>query len=113
MTPIEEAWAANSISLPTYAAGSDGPAEADALLTRNGHKWRFIKKATTWDTMSQGSEEKFIDPVCGMAVENGGDHNMMHEGKLYRFCSGKCLEQFDGRPSMFIQKKSEENSHEH
>lgn len=45
ITPIEEAWAAEpSESLPGYAAGSDGPAEADAMLARKGHQWRSIVK---------------------------------------------------------------------
>ena len=43
ITPIEEAWAAQTDgALPGYAAGTDGPAEADALLARNGHRWRAI-----------------------------------------------------------------------
>lgn len=43
ITPILEAWAADADApLPTYAAGSDGPAAADALLARNGHGWRAI-----------------------------------------------------------------------
>jgi glucose-6-phosphate 1-dehydrogenase len=43
ITPILEAWAADTAApLPTYAAGSDGPAEADALLDHNGHGWRAI-----------------------------------------------------------------------
>jgi glucose-6-phosphate 1-dehydrogenase len=43
ITPIEEAWAAQTDApLPTYAAGADGPAEADALPQRNGHRWRAI-----------------------------------------------------------------------
>lgn len=43
ITPIEEAWAAQAEGrLPAYAAGSDGPREADALLARNGHRWRSI-----------------------------------------------------------------------
>lgn len=43
VTPIEEAWAAQrGQALPTYPAGSDGPAAADALLARNGHRWRSI-----------------------------------------------------------------------
>jgi glucose-6-phosphate 1-dehydrogenase len=43
ITPIEEAWAAqNGSALPSYAAGSEGPASADALLARNGHRWRPI-----------------------------------------------------------------------
>jgi glucose-6-phosphate 1-dehydrogenase len=43
MTPILDAWAAHGHeALPSYAAGSEGPAEADALLARNGHRWRPI-----------------------------------------------------------------------
>jgi glucose-6-phosphate 1-dehydrogenase len=43
MTPIEEAWAQDQTpSFPNYASGSDGPAEADALLARNGHSWRKL-----------------------------------------------------------------------
>jgi len=49
ITPIEEAWAADKVSLPTYAAGSDGPVEADALLAENGHKWRSLAKAAAWN----------------------------------------------------------------
>lgn len=41
ITPIEEAWAQQSPpEFPDYAAGSDGPAAAAALLARNGHHWR-------------------------------------------------------------------------
>ncbi len=41
--PILEAWAAsNETDLPTYAAGSQGPAEADDLLARDGRQWRHI-----------------------------------------------------------------------
>ncbi len=42
ITPIEEAWASVNEILPGYAAGSEGPTEADALLARNGHRWRSI-----------------------------------------------------------------------
>ncbi len=43
ITPIEDAWTAQAENpLPTYAAGGNGPAEADALLARNGHHWREI-----------------------------------------------------------------------
>ena len=44
ITPIEEAWASQQLKdLPTYAAGSEGPPEADELVTRNGHRWRPLK----------------------------------------------------------------------
>jgi len=43
ITPIEEAWASEeSWWLPTYPAGSDGPGEADAMVARNGHRWRKL-----------------------------------------------------------------------
>jgi glucose-6-phosphate 1-dehydrogenase len=41
MTPILEEWTANPPKdLPNYAAGSWGPAASDALLARDGRKWR-------------------------------------------------------------------------
>jgi glucose-6-phosphate 1-dehydrogenase len=43
ITPILEGWSAQGkTSLPTYPAGSDGPAEADQLIARNGHRWRKL-----------------------------------------------------------------------
>jgi len=49
ITPIEEAWAQRGAQpapdLPKYAAGTDGPAEADELLTRNGHRWRGLHES--------------------------------------------------------------------
>ncbi|MHB1700498.1 MAG: glucose-6-phosphate dehydrogenase [Acidobacteriaceae bacterium] len=42
-TPILEAWKAAPIAdLPNYAAGTWGPADADALLERDGHSWRKL-----------------------------------------------------------------------
>jgi glucose-6-phosphate 1-dehydrogenase len=42
--PILDAWrnAPPPSALPEYAAGSAGPAEADALLARDGERWRAI-----------------------------------------------------------------------
>jgi glucose-6-phosphate 1-dehydrogenase len=46
ITPIEEAWASQNVKeLPVYAAGSDGPAEADDLPIGNGHKWRKLHES--------------------------------------------------------------------
>jgi glucose-6-phosphate 1-dehydrogenase len=41
ITPIEEAWAAESAppDFPNYAAGSDGPLAANTLVERGGHAW--------------------------------------------------------------------------
>ncbi|MEO6801785.1 MAG: glucose-6-phosphate dehydrogenase [Granulicella sp.] len=42
-TPILEAWAADIRSdFPNYAAGSWGPADADALLAKDGRSWRKL-----------------------------------------------------------------------
>ena len=43
ITPIIEAWAQQPApQFPNYGAGSDGPAAADELLARNGHRWRGL-----------------------------------------------------------------------
>ncbi len=39
--PVVGAWAERKEKLPTYAAGSDGPTEADSILL-DGHQWRAI-----------------------------------------------------------------------
>ncbi|HET8569735.1 MAG TPA: glucose-6-phosphate dehydrogenase [Candidatus Limnocylindria bacterium] len=38
--PIVEAWAASDVPPASYAAGTWGPPEADALLARDGRSWR-------------------------------------------------------------------------
>src|SRR5262245_14505220 len=44
ITPILEAWANQPHpEFPNYAAGSEGPAEADELPERNGHRWRPLR----------------------------------------------------------------------
>jgi glucose-6-phosphate 1-dehydrogenase len=44
--PVLDAWAADKTgTLPTYAAGSAGPREADDLLARDGRHWRPIAEA--------------------------------------------------------------------
>jgi glucose-6-phosphate 1-dehydrogenase len=41
ITPIEKAWSQQpKPNFPNYAAGSEGPAESDKLLAKNGHRWR-------------------------------------------------------------------------
>ena len=47
ITPIEEAWAQQKLSeVPIYAAGTDGPSQANDLLVRNGHRWRALNEIT-------------------------------------------------------------------
>ncbi len=40
--PVLDAWKAAKADFPNYASGSDGPAAADALLARDGRKWRPV-----------------------------------------------------------------------
>lgn len=48
ITPIHEAWTQSSLpALSAYPAGSNGPAEADRLLARNGHRWRGLHESLT------------------------------------------------------------------
>jgi glucose-6-phosphate 1-dehydrogenase len=48
ITPIEEAWTMQEKPVfPNYAAGSEGPPAADALLARNGHRWRPLSAASS------------------------------------------------------------------
>ena len=44
--PALDAWAKDRAkALPIYPAGSAGPSEADALLARDGRRWRPINGA--------------------------------------------------------------------
>jgi len=48
ITPIEEAWAQLAPpSFPNYAAGSEGPAEAETLLKESGHRWMAMVQIDT------------------------------------------------------------------
>ena len=38
--PILKAWTSGECGLASYPAGSDGPREADELLSREGRRWR-------------------------------------------------------------------------
>ena len=49
-----------------------------------------------------GSVSGIKDPVCGMDVPADSGYSRMYEGREYRFCSRKCLDQFDTRPAQYI-----------
>src|SRR3954452_7186984 len=43
ITPLHEAWARQAAqAIPTYEAGDWGPPEADALMSRDGRRWRTL-----------------------------------------------------------------------
>ncbi len=41
------------------------------------------------------------DPVCGMTVTEQAPHRAEHEGRLYYFCSAKCLTKFTAEPARY------------
>lgn len=43
-----------------------------------------------------------VDPVCGMELTPEQGYGKMHEGKPYRFCSRKCLDQFEQDPQRYL-----------
>ena len=47
------------------------------------------------------------DPVCGMEVQKGRGYSEVFNGKQYRFCSRRCLDQFDANPQEFALPKGE------
>jgi glucose-6-phosphate 1-dehydrogenase len=46
--PVLDLWADDRVNrLPQYGAGSDGPAESNALIERNGRRWRPVQPKMT------------------------------------------------------------------
>lgn len=51
-----------------------------------------------------GSREASVlakDPVCGMEVREGEGYAKMIEGRQYRFCSRRCLDEFEVEPQRY------------
>ncbi len=48
--------------------------------------------------------EKHLDPVCGKQVDIEKGYGKMHAGILYRFCSRKCLDQFEVEPDKYLNQ---------
>lgn len=55
----------------------------------------------------QENEISHTDPVCGMQVDPYQGYGKMHQGKLIRFCSRKCLDKFDAEPDRFLKTREE------
>lgn len=50
---------------------------------------------------NQGSGSSSKDPVCGMEVSPGSGYSKTVDGQEYRFCSRKCLDQFESSPNRY------------
>jgi P-type Cu+ transporter len=49
-----------------------------------------------------------VDPVCGMTVKPASPHRAEFKGKVYRFCSAKCRDNFVADPQRFLAPPSAE-----
>ncbi len=55
------------------------------------------------------SEERALDPVCGMTVNPAtAKHRAEQGGKTYFFCSAGCREKFEKEPAKYLAPKGEE-----
>ena len=52
-----------------------------------------------------------FDPVCGMKVSDDEGYGKLHKGRLFRFCSRKCLDEFELQPNKYIAQLAE-NKHQ-
>lgn len=59
-------------------------------MAHGHHKHKEIKQA-----------EPIFDPVCGMKIANDEGYGKLHKGVCYRFCSKKCLDEFDQQPEKY------------
>ena len=47
---------------------------------------------------------RHIDPVCGMTVSENAEKSVEHQGKIYYFCSPKCVTKFRADPAHYLNK---------
>jgi YHS domain-containing protein len=52
--------------------------------------------------VATGKDANLKDPVCGMQFPASSGYSRMYQGKEYRFCSRKCLDQFDADPARYL-----------
>jgi len=50
-----------------------------------------------------GAGKSSKDPVCGMEVAPDAGYSEKYQSREYRFCSRKCLDQFDTNPQQFAR----------
>ena len=52
--------------------------------------------------MGSSAPAATTDPVCGMTVDASGPRQHAHRGRVYRFCSDRCLGRFRADPEQFL-----------
>ncbi|TMM42401.1 YHS domain-containing protein [Colwellia ponticola] len=64
----------------------------------------------------KSNDAVFMDPVCGKVVADNEGYGELVDGKLFRFCSKSCLDEFDHnieqlsqKPNKFAVKKEHKN----
>jgi len=50
---------------------------------------------------SEAGEDSSKDPVCGMQVGPGQGYSKSQEGRVFHFCSKKCLDKFEAEPRRY------------
>jgi len=65
------------------------------------------KDVTSHDHRPSGSaiESPRTDPVCGMAISDNDSYSRVYRGHEYRFCSRRCLDQFEKDPEIYLVEK--------
>ena len=58
---------------------------------------------------SDKSKAEHADPVCHMKVDPNQGYGMMHDGSLFRFCSRKCMDEFEKEPEKYLTHNQKEN----
>jgi YHS domain-containing protein len=48
--------------------------------------------------------ESIADPVCGLKIGEQESYGKLQDGVLFRFCSKKCLAEFDQNPEKYISQ---------
>jgi len=57
---------------------------------------------------SDKSGVEHTDPVCHMKVESDQGYGVMYKGTLVRFCSRKCMDEFERDPGLYLGHNNEE-----
>ena len=59
---------------------------------------------------NEDTEIKYIDPVCGMTVQDLSKPYTEYLGKTYYFCCNGCLNKFNEDPEKYLKPKAQEKS---